>query len=425
MMMSTSSSGKTIPFLLSLLLLLALMGCDDRSSSTEVLEKKSMSSSEMQRALFEALATEDMIERMVVLGVALQSLDESNVDGAAQAVMESSPEALRVQSMVPLAYKWASIDPVAFFDFARVELPRGQVRGEALRTAIGRWVPDGGSDQLLQYIETLQEQGAEEAKPMRSMFLQSLLFNDYLDEATPLIAAMPDDEQRHLMLLRIVVEKIKVNPDGLIAWVNSIPVDAPNNLKPKVFSQAVKIMALNYPEKAAQWYEEDGYEDWVLNDAMPLIATEWGKEDPEAAFEWMFSQPPSDTRDTAIRGVVYRWQKASPETSEPWLRARLSDPAMAPALYPFAQWLLYQDPVEAIAWGTRIPDQREREYVITQSFGLWLQKDDAAALEWLETADLSPGLRRDIKQMVSMPVKRKFKNVDASETDGAVADEKS
>ena len=98
---------------------------------------------------------------------------------------------------------------------------------------------------------------------------------------------------------------------------------------------------------------------------------------------------------------------------------------MAPALYPFAQWLLYQDPVEAIAWGTRIPDQREREYVITQSFGLWLQKDDAAALEWLETADLSPGLRRDIKQMVSMPVKRKFKNVDASETDGAVADEKS
>ena len=133
---------------------------------------------------------------------------------------------------------------------------------------------------------------------------------------------------------------------------------------------------------------------------MALIVVEWVKYDPVAALEWAIKQPPSDSRDAAVRGGVYRWQKRDPKTSEPWIRENIGDRAMEVAIYPFAQWMVYENPVEALAWGLRVPSQPERYYVVQQSFIRWRRQDPDAAMEWLETTELPAELRREIDGLI-------------------------
>ena len=293
---------------------------------------------------------------------------------------------------------------------------------QAAGAAIAAWVPTDRGASVSAYIANLEEEGSVNVRPLKSQLLRGLVAHDYLEETGPLLAEMPDDEARHALLMHLVLDLMRKDRARVIEWVRSVPVDAANNLKPKLFSRALTFMAMSDPERAAAWYDEDGYQDFVQEDAVALVGTLWAKKDPYAAFEWMLSLPPSDSRDTAIRGVVYRWQLDDPEASEPWLRARLASEDMRPALYPFAQWMVYRDPVEAIAWGLRVPDQRERFYVIQQAFLLWVQQDKAAAMAWYEKVDLPRELRRDIDGMLHMTVKRTYQG-SAPETDEAKNDE--
>jgi len=162
------------------------------------------------------------------------------------------------------------------------------------------------------------------------------------------------------------------------------------------------LVAQSDPESAAAWYEKEGYQDYVRGDTFALILVEWIKFDPVAAMEWAIRQPPSDARDAAVRGAIYRWQMDDSETSEPWIREHISDPAMEVALYPFAQWLVYQNPVEALAWALRVPQKMERYYVVQQSFLRWRRVDQEAAMAWLETADLPDDLRSEIDGLIVM-----------------------
>ena len=182
----------------------------------------------------------------------------------------------------------------------------------------------------------------------------------------------------------------------------------------------MSVVARSDPERAAAWFDEQGYQDFIRGDAMALIVVEWVKYDPVAALEWAIAQPPSDARDAAVRGGIYRWQTIDPATSEPWIREHIGDRAMQVAIYPFAQWLLVDEPEEAVQWGLRVPLQPERYYVVQQAFIRWRREDPESAMEWLEASDLPAELRRDIDGLILLQGGRVDR---AAGSNGAVAEE--
>lgn len=390
-----------MPFF-GLLIAILLVGCGSEiqpppsSGSVPV-----MNASQMESSISAALNVEEPVLRMKLLATALESLDSDNAQGAASVFREKRPTVTEFD-ILPFASRWAVFDPIAAIEFSRDGLKEGRPRAQGYKSIVFSWVASGGASDAAAYNEKLNAEGDLIAQSFQSNLIQALVVNRQFDVAMPLLEAMPQGTDRNALLLGLTFELAKKGVPYLIDWSQSVPVGAPNNLKAAIFSQSMSIVARSDPERAAAWYGEEGYQDFVRGDAMALIVTEWIKHDPIKALEWAITQPPSDDRDAAVRGAVYRWQMDDSETSEPWLRENLTDPAMEVAIYPFAQWLVYQNPVEALAWGLRVPDRSERYFVVQQSFIRWRREDQVAAMDWLEKTDLPKDLRREIDGLIQL-----------------------
>lgn len=360
-----------------------------------------LSRSQMETTVSQALKERDPVVRMKTLATALESLDQENAEGAAEAFRANRPR-VKEFDVHPFMSRWASFDPEAAMEFPAEGLKKGRPQSRAYQSIVSAWVESGDGEGAYEFLIEMEEQGLEMSEPFRFNLIQSLIVNREFDLAMPMLEEIPESKERNALLLSLTFDLAEEGVPYLIDWSESISLDAPNNLKAAVFAQSMSLVAQSDPESAAAWYEKEGYQDYVRGDTFALILVEWIKFDPVAAMEWAIRQPPSDARDAAVRGAIYRWQMDDSETSEPWIREHISDPAMEVALYPFAQWLVYQNPVEALAWALRVPQKMERYYVVQQSFLRWRRVDQEAAMAWLETADLPDDLRSEIDGLIVM-----------------------
>jgi len=383
---------------------LFLLACERESGSTQPASKvaQELTESQMNVSVSEALQDKDPVWRMKLLSTALVALDPDNVEGAADA-FKTHRSTVSEFDIYPFMSQWGTFDPKAALEFATASLREGLWRRTGYEAVVQAWVASGGGQEAFAFSKALREEESPIANAIETDLVEALIVNGDFELGLPIIERMPEGTSRNSFLLGMVFEIARQKDlDTLVEFSNSIPEDAPNNLKGAVLSQVLGVLAKTDPERAAALYDEVRYEDFVRGDAQALIASEWIHQDPFATMEWVLSQPPSDSRDAAVRGAVYRWQMDDSERSEPWLREHLSDPAMAVALYPFSQWLVYRNPVEALAWGMRIPDKRERFYVIQQSFVRWRREDPVSAMAWFEAAELPVVLREDLEGLIRM-----------------------
>ena len=390
-----------VPMWIGFSVVLLLLGCQQESGSTPS-PSQDLTTSGMNTSISAALLERDPVNRMLLLSTALGGLNADNVEGAS-AAFSTHRNVVGEFDIYPFMSQWATFDPEAAIEFSAVGLREGSWRRMGYKSIITAWVVSRGAEEAFAYSEKLKEEDSPISQAIDGHLVQALILNGDFAVGMPLLEQMPEGTARNSLLLSLTFELAR--REGLaklVEWANSIPSDAPNNLKGTVFSQVMATLTKTDPELAAGMYDDARYEDYVRGDTLAIIATEWLNRDPIASIEWALSQPPSDARDAAVRGHVYRWQMNDSENSEPWLREHLSDPAMKVALYPFAQWLVYQNPVEALAWGMRVPDQREREYVMQQSFLRWRRDDYTAAMDWFANADLSRQLRREIEGLIKM-----------------------
>ena len=389
------------------LIALLFLACEQESGPTRSVSPK-LTASQMNASISEALQDENPVLRMKVLSTALVGLNAGNVEGAGEA-FKTHVSLVGEFDIYPFMSQWATFDPEAAMEFATASLRAGLWRRRGYKSVVNSWVASGGANEAFAYGEALKEAGSPIGQAIENNLIEALILNGDFEVGMPLLEKMPEGSSRNATLLSLTFELArKWGLEKLVAWANSIPEDAPNDLKGVVLSQVLMVLAKTEPERAAALYEGVKYEDFVRGDAMALIALEWLKYDPYAAMAWVVGQPPSDARDAAVRGAVYRWQMDDSERSEPWLREHLADPAMAVALYPFAQWMVYQNPVEALSWGFRIPDKQERFYVIQQSFVGWRREDPVAAMAWYEEADLPAPLMRDLEGLIRMESAESF-----------------
>ena len=399
--------------------LLLWMACQAEVPSSSDSVVPILSASQMESTVAAALDMEEPVLRMKTLSTAIESLSRDNVAGAAEAFAANRPTAT-IFDIHPFMSQWATFDPESAMAFAGEGLKEGAPRRQGYQSIVFSWVASGGGEEAFAYGDLLTAEGSPLSETFESLLIQALILNEEFRLAMPLLEAKPEGTERNGILLKLTFELANKGVSKLIDWSQSVSIDAPNNLKSAIFSQAMSVVARSDPERAAAWFDEQGYQDFIRGDAMALIVVEWVKYDPVAALEWAIAQPPSDARDAAVRGGIYRWQTIDPATSEPWIREHISDRAMQVAIYPFAQWLLVDEPEEAVQWGLRVPLQPERYYVVQQAFIRWRREDPESAMEWLEASDLPAELRRDIDGLILLQGGRVDR---AAGSNGAVAEE--
>jgi hypothetical protein len=121
----------------------------------------------------------------------------------------------------------------------------------------------------------------------------------------------------------------------------------------RVWSMALEETADRDPQDALRYlpHVSDKQRPGSYNE----IASEWTRQDPQAASEWVYDLSPGKEKDHAIQGMVHELRSKEPDSST--------------------------------IWASTIGDERMRTNLVTESARTWLRRDRAAAEEWIHATD--------------------------------------
>ncbi len=360
----------------------------------------SLSADELEVQVLDAISEPGVFNRFVGLSNALSNMTSENAPGAA-AAYQARLAHLTGSEMRPMIDAWIAIDQPAALGWALSikMLPR---RREAVSQAIYSWIALDDGHGARAYLKALPESDSNNYVIVRNNFIKGTAAVGNAQLSTELLAIMPDDKTRDYLIAQGMLELLRRSPAKLKEFVDAMPDDGNNSLKATAFSGALGLLALSQPEEAARWYDENSLSTYSSEDSVAAIGNAWVNSDPEAAFAWIISTPPSAARTKAVRDAAYYWLKRDPQGARRTLGGMLIREEMAPAIFPFAQFMVSQDLSEAADWAIRIPNRFESIRVLKQVGRRWGNSDYPAASAWLA----QQGLPEELKTAFLQDVKK-------------------
>jgi len=215
------------------------------------------------------------------------------------------------------------------------------------------------------------------------------------------VATIENGKSRSRLAFKLAGEAKRDGADAVIAWVDSVPEDAPNGFKTSAFVFGSGALASLDPERAARWYEANMGRPYIKK-SMTQIARKWAHyHDPRAAVEWIGSPPLEETNENeraeAYRSAFRTWAAVTPEEVEAWLENASAGPAMDSAIVAYSRTIGDETPGVALRWTEQIEDPKLRlKDTLKYSRRRFLQEPDAFRA-WFEAADLPPDWRQQVE----------------------------
>ncbi|HIL79882.1 MAG TPA: hypothetical protein EYG54_01310 [Myxococcales bacterium] len=387
-------SRKTIGLAVGLAFAVLLVGCDGMGPADRT--QPSPDAEAMQREVDAALVIPNLSERFIALGATLSGLTAENAPGAGAAYAENII-IVRGCEVRPFASAWGRLDPAAAIEFAlNLQRHGSQRRREAISEVVASWAAIGEGKDAMDFLATLAP-GSEDQRVVARNLATGLAGLGNWDGAIRVLGGIPDGEPRDMLLFKVYRELLRTEPDGIRNFVDSIPVDAPNNLKAKAFARSLALLASLNPDYAREWFQKHMLTDYATGEAIKNILDGLVIQDPSEAVRWLASVPPSAARDDGLRDAAYRWLKGNPGDAYEYLRPQLHKAEFAPAIFPFAQFMILQDPKDAVDWARRVPHPVERYKVLTQALIKWGRIDRRAVVQWVrETPEVDEAVRKEV-----------------------------
>jgi len=381
---------------LAVLLAIGVLACSDPAPSGSAHGPIDLTADEMESAIAEMLAITDTLDRNRRLVQLVDSLDEDNLSGAIVAYKKDlsrvDPHEARL-----FANAWARIDPHGAVD-GILEWRYPRIQNQATLEAVFGWVRSGGGDDARAYIDPHFKSGEIETRrsPTKFMYLavlQGLGVAKEWDRLTKMLVDHDDDGDRELWITEVMVEINRAN--GLNAvkeWADSIPWDAPRNIKASVVSRTLHWISGLSGEDAAGWWEEFEQEPEAL-ELLPMAVKTWGVRDPGAALIWLLEREEGPVRSALMREIVRGWlsRAAETEAAEAWLAENLSNPEIAlPTAITYANFLVeearFRDAADTVQ---NFALEQHRQRAMVGALVNWAESDAPAAAAYCEEAGIS------------------------------------
>jgi hypothetical protein len=120
------------------------------------------------------------------------------------------------------------------------------------------------------------------------------------------------------------------------------------------------------------------------SDLIIPIADRLGRENPEAASQWISGLPESEAKKEAARGVVERWTEIDPLAASTWVEQLPAGTTRDTALRSMILVLAQRDPETAGKQVELYSDLKERRRGVADVFDYWHKSDPSAAREWVK-----------------------------------------
>jgi len=342
-----------------------------------------------------ALRTIDPLERRTALLDALSKMRPETLP-ALRAGFESEFRFADSCSVPLFAATWADFDPTSAFDAAIRDwdniAKRGQMTTE-IAYELGR---SGRVDRAKHLISKLTT--ARVRFPAWGGLVAGMLQNSDLVGATDILVDQPDTGDRNRIVESIIMHFIRTQDlEGAMAWVDSIPADAPRKVKKSTFRLAARYIASLEPQAAVEWVEAQPEDADYARIADVVVAEEWIEQDAPAAMDWLLNRTTPGDRVLAIRTTMKRFVERSPTEASDWLEKQEPLGDLEIGIRAIVRELREDQPAKALSWSERIEDPKDREKMIAFVAGQWMASDPEAAKAWVESKELPEATREKIE----------------------------
>ena len=344
--------------------------------------------------LGDALTERDELERTYLLTSYLRAMRPEDLP-AALAEVERHRVGISADEVRLFMLAWTRFDAPGAFAAARDwPTPWSTILTEQ---AMQAWGFHDGPAALAEW-ERIEDEALQ--KRLRGALVAGWVASHDRKGVTEFAATVVEPRRRSRLAFRLTGETMRDGPDAVIAWADSVPIDAPNDFKETIFVHAAGAVARADPERVMPWYERHINQPYTSM-ALRNIASKWAQyHDPKTLLAWIetlaFEEARESERTDAIRAAFRVWAANAPGEAEAWLEAARPSPARDAAIHEFARATLDASPVEALQWVARIADEAERRKATSRYTRKWLTQDPEAALSWLAEADIPSDWRQRI-----------------------------
>ncbi len=232
-------------------------------------------------------------------------------------------------------------------------------------------------------------------------------------------ATVTETKLRNRLALRIAAQTMRTGPDAVIAWAESVPVDAPNDFKRIVFVHACQTLARAYPVRTADWYEKHVDQPYSRG-ALRKIANRWATyHEPSDLITWLENLALDDTKESerlpALGAGMRIWVSRTPAEVEAWLASNETSATKDLAIIEYARGTIDTSPAKALEWVVQIQDDIARKTATVRMAREWLISDFEGAKAWLTESDIPNSLVN--KVVTNLPRKKTRGNKRKAEPD--------
>jgi hypothetical protein len=287
---------------------------------------------------------------------------------------------------------WGEIDPGAGFE--HVDTWPVNIREMARAAAFYAWAyhdPDGA----LAALESLEAR--LERQQLRHQLVTGWAAREDKQGLGLWIEALPKGQSRQRYTGILARAYLRDDPDALIAWADSVAVDANDGFKATAFLKAANALGHRDPLRARDWVEGQLENDYARRVA-PVVVRHWAQRDAKAALDWSRDLANEEDRDRGVANAFREWVKAEPREAKDWLRTNTPAPDLDSAVRVVVQQTSPKSMERAMEWAERTADPDKREKGVTELALRWRRQDQEAADAWLAEAEISDEARQKITE---------------------------
>jgi hypothetical protein len=351
--------------------------------------------SESSPSLDEAFAEFDPLQRTYLISYALQDFGPDDLPELMSVLVDRRRGIVSAEVRLfmlawarfdaPGAYEWASQGPAGW---------RSTLTGEALFA----WAYHDGPAAMA-FVEEIED--PDRMAAMRQQAIDGWMRSDDKNSLAEYLSTFADIKRRGRFYFLLGGEVVmREGTEAAMRWVESLPDDAPNNLKGALFNVIAKAVANDDPVRAAEWFLAHRTRPYSKR-VLAGIARKWvqNNRDAPAAFEWLLAMSSDGVRagerDDAIAKGFRSWMQTRPEAAQEWLLSMLPNPELDLVIKEAIRRLM-PTPDAAMPWARRLDDEAARHAESVRVGIRWRGMDPEAFGDWLKENDLPEETRQKI-----------------------------
>lgn len=314
--------------------------------------------------------SEDALDRYRLMLAFIDGLSPDDFEAAVRDFRNMGMTEQRMGEYSMLLSAWAKVDPTGALAFAR----ENTSNPFASETILATWASNDPEAAIRWAEENHKDEGAN---PLLIGIIRALASSDP-QRATQLLTSMPRSPQRGAALDSFLPALLAQGDAATRDWISSLQDDS---LRNGAMMRVAEKLAATDPQGTIAWLIENPSE--ATQRRMDDVFRTWASKDQSAAMSAYLAMPAGENRSNALRGLVFNAAGIDPQQAVA-LMDQYSADVSARTVRHFAWRTFNSNPELAVNQIARVQNQEYRSWMYRRLVGSWMNRDSAAAAQWLQ-----------------------------------------